>query len=77
LPRPPAAARADACVVGLHKSHRRLVQDMGLDATHFDALSEHLRATLGELNVPSSDILDVMKRVYDWRDCVLGLKDWA
>jgi hypothetical protein len=50
---------------------------MGLDATHFDALSEHLRATLGELNVPSSDILDVMKRVYDWRDCVLGLKDWA
>lgn len=36
---------------GLRKAHKRLV-DKGLNDLHFDAIIEHLGATLAELGVP-------------------------
>jgi len=55
----------------MRKGHERLVR-MGLDDSHFDAVMEHLGATLQELNVPSALIEQVAAIAESTRNDVLG-----
>ena len=57
--------------VGMKKAHQKLVNDDGLNDTHFDAIVELLGATLMELNIPSSDINNVISIVESMRNDVL------
>jgi len=55
----------------MRKGHAHLVQ-MGLDDSHFDAVMEHLGATLTELNVPQDLIDQVAAIAESTRNDVLG-----
>lgn len=58
---------------GLGKAHRRLVDEMGLNQVHFNAVLGHLEATLKALDIAPEDATAVMARVEATRDEVLGL----
>ncbi|MEO0794929.1 MAG: group 1 truncated hemoglobin [Verrucomicrobiota bacterium] len=53
-------------------AHARLVEEMGLNDTHFDAVIENLGATLVELNVPEELINEAAGIALSVRDDVLG-----
>ncbi|WP_347988257.1 group 1 truncated hemoglobin [Methylomonas sp. AM2-LC] len=55
----------------LRDAHARLV-DLGLNDSHFDAVMEHLGATLQELNVPAELIGEAAGLVESVRSEVLG-----
>jgi hemoglobin len=55
----------------LRDGHARLVKK-GLDDSHFDAVMEHLGATLTELNVPADLIAEAAALVESVRGEVLG-----
>ena len=55
----------------LRDSHARLVK-MGLGDSHFDAVMEHLGATMQELNVPAELIQEAAALVESVRGEVLG-----
>ncbi|MDD5113073.1 MAG: group 1 truncated hemoglobin [Methylobacter sp.] len=55
----------------MRTAHARLVK-LGLDNSHFDAVMEHLRATLEELNVPEELIAEVATIAEGARKDVLG-----
>jgi len=55
----------------MRKAHARLVND-GLMGEHFDAVAQHLEATLEELNVPDDLIDEVMEVAGSVRGDVLG-----
>ncbi|MDP2904194.1 MAG: group 1 truncated hemoglobin [Methylovulum sp.] len=55
----------------MRKGHENLVK-MGLDDSHFDAVMEHLGATLQELNVPQALIAQVAAIAESTRNDVLG-----
>lgn len=55
----------------LRDSHARMVK-MGLGDSHFDAVMEHLGATMQELNVPVELIQEATALVESVRDEVLG-----
>jgi hemoglobin len=55
----------------MRKGHAHLVK-MGLDDSHFDAVMEHLGATLQELNVPEALIAQVAAIAETTRNDVLG-----
>jgi hemoglobin len=55
----------------MRAAHARLVK-LGLDNSHFDAVMEHLRATLEELNVPEELIAEVATIAEGARKDVLG-----
>ncbi len=55
----------------LREGHARLVKK-GLNDFHFDAVMEHLGATLTELNVPAELIAEAAALVESVRDEVLG-----
>lgn len=55
----------------MRTAHARLV-DMGLDDSHFDAVMEHLGATLTELNVPGELIAEAAALAESTRRDVLG-----
>ncbi|MBM3202770.1 group 1 truncated hemoglobin [Candidatus Woesearchaeota archaeon] len=55
----------------MHQGHARLVT-LGLNDSHFDAVLEHLEATLGELNVPTGMIGEVITIAESTRTDVLG-----
>jgi len=55
----------------MHQGHARLVTQ-GLNDSHFDAVLEHLEATLGELNVPTGMIGEVITIAESTRTDVLG-----
>ncbi len=55
----------------MRNAHARLVQQ-GLDDSHFDAVMEHLGATLQELNVPEDLIAQAAAIAESTRDDVLG-----
>ena len=55
----------------LREGHARLVKK-GLNDSHFDAVMEHLGATLTELNVPAELIAEAAALVESVRDEVLG-----
>ena len=56
----------------MRSAHARLVK-MGLDGSHFDAVMEHLGATLKELNVPQELIGEAAAIANGARSDVLGL----
>ena len=56
---------------GMRSAHKRLVK-MGLDDTHFDAVMEHLGATLIELEVPADLITEAAGIAESVRDDVLN-----
>lgn len=55
----------------MRTAHAKLVK-MGLNASHFDAVMEHLTATLVELNVPADLIEQVATLAESTRADVLG-----
>jgi hemoglobin len=55
----------------MRNAHARLVK-MGLDNSHFDAVMEHLGATLEELSVPPELIAEVAAIAESTRSDVLG-----
>jgi hemoglobin len=55
----------------MRRGHARLVE-MGLNDSHFDAVLEHLDATLKELNVPGELIAEVIAIAESTRNDVLG-----
>ncbi|WP_340120911.1 group 1 truncated hemoglobin [Methylobacter svalbardensis] len=55
----------------MRNAHARLVK-MGLNASHFDAVMEHLGATLAELNVPPELIAQAAAIAESTRNDVLG-----
>lgn len=44
----------------LRKAHKRLVEEKGLNDSHFDIVAGHLQVTLVELGVPSDLVKEVM-----------------
>lgn len=57
---------------GMQAAHARLVNDMGLNDTHFDAVMENLGATLTELGVPGDLIGEAAAVAESVREQVLG-----
>ncbi|MGZ8153274.1 MAG: group I truncated hemoglobin [Methylovulum sp.] len=55
----------------MRNAHARLVT-MGLNSSHFDAVMEHLGATLTELNVPAELIAEAAAIAESTRNDVLG-----
>lgn len=57
---------------GMEAAHRKLVQDKGLNDSHFDAVMENLGATLVELGVPGDLIAEAAGIAESVRSAVLG-----
>jgi len=57
---------------GMNVAHRRLVSEMGLNDSHFDAVMDDLGATLVELGVPGDLITEAAGIAESVRDAVLG-----
>jgi len=57
---------------GMRAAHQRLVDDMGLDDSHFDAVVENLGQTLTELGVAAELIGEVAGIAESIRGDVLG-----
>lgn len=57
---------------GMAAAHRKLVDEQGLDDSHFDAVIEDLGATLVELGVPDELIAEAAGIAESVRDAVLG-----
>jgi hemoglobin len=55
----------------LRAAHQHLVEKMGLDESHFDAVVDHLAATLGELGVAPELIDEVAQVAASIRDDML------
>ncbi|MBS3964801.1 MAG: group 1 truncated hemoglobin [Methylomonas sp.] len=56
----------------MRTAHAHLVEKFGLDDSHFDAVMEHLTATLKELNAPQNLIDQVAAIAESTRDDVLN-----
>lgn len=56
----------------MRQAHAHLVKKLGLDDSHFDAVMEHLTATLVELSVPQNLIAQVAAIAESTRNDVLG-----
>jgi hemoglobin len=56
----------------LRAAHANLVRDRGLTDSHFDAVAEHLQATLVELGVAPELITEVLSIVGGTRNDVLS-----
>jgi len=56
----------------MRQAHAHLVKKWGLDDSHFDAVMEHLGATMQELNVPAELIGEAAALVESVRGEVLG-----
>lgn len=53
-------------------AHKRLVDEMGLDDSHFDAVMENLGGTLVELGVPGDLIGEAAAIAESTREAILG-----
>jgi len=56
----------------MRQAHEHMVKKLGLDDSHFDAVMEHLGATLQELNVPPALIGQAAAIAESTRNDVLG-----
>lgn len=56
----------------MREAHAHLVKQLGLDDSHFDAVMEHLGATLQELNVPQDLIAQAAAIAESTRNDVLN-----
>lgn len=57
---------------GMKAAHSKMVKEMGLNDTHFDAVMDNLGATLTELNVPADLIGQAAAIAESTREDVLG-----
>ena len=57
---------------GMAAAHKKLVEEKGLDDSHFDAVVEDLGATLVELGVPDDLIAQAAAVAESVRDPILG-----
>ena len=57
---------------GMKAAHKRLVDEMGLNDTHFDAVMENLGGTLVELGVPDELIGEAAAIAESTREAILG-----
>ncbi|HEX4940258.1 MAG TPA: group 1 truncated hemoglobin [Candidatus Kapabacteria bacterium] len=57
---------------GMEAAHRKLVQEKGLNDSHYDAVMENLGATLQELGVPADLIAEAAAIAESVRGPVLG-----
>jgi hemoglobin len=55
----------------LRTSHRRLVKEMGMTDVHFDAVAQHLKATLEELGIAKELVDEALTTVASTRNEVL------
>jgi hemoglobin len=55
----------------MRNAHRKFVQEMGLNDTHFDAVAGHLVATMTEFKVPAELIAEAGAALESLRDDVL------
>ena len=60
---------------GMAVAHRKLVEELRLNDSHFDAVVENLGATLQELGVPGELIQEAATVAESVRDAVLGRAD--
>ncbi len=58
--------------LSMRKSHAHLVEEKGLNDSHFDAVAENLQKTLEELGVAADLIGEVMAVVGSTRDDILN-----
>lgn len=56
----------------MRDAHKRLVEEEGLNDSHFDAVAENLQATLGELGVSDDLTQEVMAIAASTREDVLN-----
>lgn len=56
----------------MREAHKRLVEEEGLNDSHFDAVAENLQTTLTEMGVDEGIIGEVMAIVGSTRDDVLN-----
>ena len=56
----------------MRDAHKKLVEEQGLNDSHFDAVAECLQATLDELSVPAELSGEIMGIVGSTRDDVLN-----
>ncbi|MBC2604689.1 group I truncated hemoglobin [Pelagicoccus albus] len=56
----------------MRAAHKRLVEDMGLNESHFQAVMENLGATLQELGVPDDLIGEAAAIAHSTKDDVLN-----
>ncbi|HVL00896.1 MAG TPA: group 1 truncated hemoglobin [Dongiaceae bacterium] len=57
---------------GMEAAHRKLVEEKGLNDSHYDAVMENLGATLQELGVPANLIAEAATIAESVRGPVLG-----
>lgn len=56
----------------LREAHAKLVEKMGLNDSHFDAVEENLRTTLKEMTISADLISEVMAIIEGTRDNILN-----
>ena len=56
----------------MREVHKPLVENMGLDDSHFDQLLSHLRSSLAEVGMDKGIIADAMAVAESYRDDVLN-----
>ena len=57
----------------LREAHKTLVEEQGLGEVHFNAVANHLKATLDQLGVPAELANEVMALAAATHDDVLNL----
>lgn len=57
----------------MREAHKKLVEEQGLNESHFNAVAENLQNTLTEMGVPEDLIGEVMTTVASTHDDVLNL----
>ena len=59
----------------MYAAHRKLVEEKGLNESHFNVVAENLVITLQELNVAQENIDEVVAICLTVKNKVLGLED--
>lgn len=57
---------------GLRESHKELVEEKGLNDTHFDLVADHMIDTFVRLEIPDEIIINAMNILESTRDEVLN-----
>jgi hemoglobin len=63
--------------LNMDRAHRKLVRDLGMDDSHFDAVAGNLQDTLKELGIADDVTADVMTAVGGLREQVMCRGKWA
>jgi hemoglobin len=56
----------------MRSAHKKLVEDDGLNDSHFDAIAEHLQATLESFGIEGDVLGQIMGAVGGLRDAILN-----